>query len=45
MQFGGKGTMNPIQMMMAAINAAKGGGKGLNSNNYNNDNNSQGGIK
>ena len=44
MQFGGKGRMNPMQMMMAAINANKGGGKGFNNkNNYNNSN--KGGIK
>ena len=41
MQFGGKGRMSPMQIIMAAINAVKGGGDGFNSNNCNN---SKGGI-
>ena len=41
-RLGGKGSMSPMQMTMAAINASKGGGKEFNRNNYNNN---KGGIK
>ena len=43
MQFGGKGSMSPMQMVMAAINAMKGGGKGFNNNSSNN--NTKGGFE
>ena len=38
MLFGGEGEMSPMQMMMAAINATKGGGKGFNNNSHYNNN-------